>query len=254
MQTTGNVYTAIASVMAELAKTGIPKDGRNSQQSYAFRGIDQVYGALAPLLAAHKLCIIPRMLERETVERTTQKGGVLFYTTVKAAFDFVSAVDGTKHEIITYGEAMDSGDKATNKAMSAAYKYAAFMTFCIPVEGESPDADATTHEIAGRPPAKLPAKAAQKPAGVAGSGDPAKGWTTALMARMEAVTDEDGMHAIAVDSAVVKGRAKLAKTRPELEALLKDADRAMFERVGKAAAGEDDGWPIDTHGQDRGVP
>src|SRR5690606_19364534 len=45
------------------------------------------------------------------------------------------------------GEAMDSADKATNKAMSAAYKYAAFQTFCIPTEGDN-DADATTHEVA----------------------------------------------------------------------------------------------------------
>src|SRR3546814_11002068 len=42
-------------------------------------------------------------------------------------------------------------DKATNKAMSAAYKYAAFMTFAIPVEGEE-DADAVTPEPTVRKP------------------------------------------------------------------------------------------------------
>lgn len=41
---------------------------------------------------------------------------------------------------------MDSGDKATNKAMSAAYKYAAFQAFAIPTEGDN-DADGSTHEI-----------------------------------------------------------------------------------------------------------
>jgi hypothetical protein len=45
---------------------------------------------------------------------------------------------------------MDSGDKATNKAMSAAYKYAAFQIFAIPTEG-NPDADAETHEVASKP-------------------------------------------------------------------------------------------------------
>jgi hypothetical protein len=44
------------------------------------------------------------------------------------------------------GEAMDSGDKSSNKAMSAAYKYAAFQAFCIPTEGDN-DADATTHDV-----------------------------------------------------------------------------------------------------------
>jgi hypothetical protein len=73
--------------------------------------------------------------------------------TVHAEFDFVSAYDGSKHTAATYGEAMDSGDKATNKAMSAAYKYAAFMTFAIPTEGDN-DADATTHEVV--PPAAAP--------------------------------------------------------------------------------------------------
>jgi len=33
--------------------------------------------------------------------------------------------------------------------MSAAYKYAAFMTFAIPTEGDN-DADATTHDVAPR--------------------------------------------------------------------------------------------------------
>jgi len=44
---------------------------------------------------------------------------------------------------------MDSGDKATNKAMSAAYKYMAFQTFAIPTEGDN-DADAHTHEVASK--------------------------------------------------------------------------------------------------------
>jgi hypothetical protein len=74
----------------------------------------------------------------------SQKGGALFYVTVDAEFDFVSAEDGTKHTVKTFGEAMDSGDKATNKAMSAAYKYACFQAFSIPTESDN-DADAHTH-------------------------------------------------------------------------------------------------------------
>lgn len=147
------VYKAIAAVQGELAKTGISKDGVNTSQNYKFRGIDQVYGALAPLLAKHGLCVIPRVIDRQMHERVTvkewngqKKESVLFYVTVHAEFDFVSAKDGSKHTASTYGEAMDSGDKATNKAMSAAYKYAAFMTFAIPTEGDN-DADATTHDV-----------------------------------------------------------------------------------------------------------
>lgn len=144
------IYQAINAVQAELAKTGIAKDRRNTQQGYSFRGIDDVYAALSPLLAKHGLCILPRMLSRTVTERTTPKGGVLFYTAVEAEFDFVSAEDGSKHTVKTFGEAMDSGDKSTNKAMSAAYKYAAFQAFAIPTEGDN-DADATTHEVAQNP-------------------------------------------------------------------------------------------------------
>lgn len=144
-----SVYAKIAAVQAELARTGIAKSRKNQQQGYQFRGIDEVYAALAPLLATHRLSILPRMLAREVVERQSQKGGALFNVTVEAEFDFVSADDGSMHTIRTFGEAMDSADKATNKAMSAAYKYAALMAFAIPTEGDN-DADAMTHEVAAR--------------------------------------------------------------------------------------------------------
>lgn len=145
--TTPKVYTAINQIQQALAKTGIAKDRKNTQGSgYMFRGIDDVYNALSPLMAQHGLCIIPRMIARSCEERTSKSGGSLFYVTVEAEFDFVAAEDGSKHTARTFGEAMDSGDKATNKAMSAAYKYAAFQAFAIPTESNE-DADAQTHEV-----------------------------------------------------------------------------------------------------------
>lgn len=146
------VYQAINKVQAALSKTGISKDRTNTQGSgYKFRGIDDVYNAVSPLLAEHGLCILPRVLARSCEERVSKNGGALFYVTVEAEFDFVAAEDGSKHTVKTFGEAMDSGDKATNKAMSAAYKYAAFQAFSIPTEGDN-DADAHTHEAAPRMP------------------------------------------------------------------------------------------------------
>jgi hypothetical protein len=142
------VYQAINKVQADLARTGISKDRTNTQGSgYKFRGIDDVFNALSPLLATHGLCILPRMLTRTCEERTSKAGGLLFYITVEAEFDLVSAEDGSKHTIRTFGEAMDSGDKATNKAMSAAYKYAAMQAFSIPTEGDN-DTENYTHEVA----------------------------------------------------------------------------------------------------------
>lgn len=152
------VYEAIAAVTGALAAEGISKSKTNQQQGFKYRGIDDVYNALSSLLAEHKLCILPRITSKEVVERVNAKGTALFYTTVAAEFDMVSAVDGSKHTVSSYGEAMDSGDKSIGKAMSYAYKAMAFMAFCIPTEGDN-DPDAQCHEVQPRTAAKPAAPA-----------------------------------------------------------------------------------------------
>jgi hypothetical protein len=149
-----NVYQKIATVQAELAKVGISKSRKNQTPGAQdnFRGIDEVYNTLAPLMADNGLCILPRIVDHTLTERgKTRNGNAIYSAIVTAEFDFVSADDGTIHVVRTMGEAMDSSDKATNKAMSAAYKYAALMTFAIPTEGDN-DADAHTHEVVAPQP------------------------------------------------------------------------------------------------------
>lgn len=131
------VYQAINAVQADLAKEGIGKDRRNQEQKYNFRGIDDVYNAVASLLAKHKLVVLPHFSDRIVTERTSKSGTALHYISIMGRFELVSAEDGSKHEVTTYGEAMDTADKATNKAMSAAYKYMALQVFCIPTEGDN---------------------------------------------------------------------------------------------------------------------
>ncbi|OPH36262.1 MULTISPECIES: ERF family protein [Moraxella] len=140
------VFKAINAIQAELAKTGIAKDKQagSGNYGYKFRGIDDVYNALSPLLAKHHLIVMPRYAERVVTEKQG-KNGILFYVSIRGEFDFISAVDGSKYTATTFGEAMDSGDKATNKAMSIAYKYACFQVFAIPTEGDN-DPDATIHQ------------------------------------------------------------------------------------------------------------
>jgi hypothetical protein len=142
-----HVLQAISAVMEEMSREGIRKDRKNTQQNYSFRGIDDVYNALAPVLAKHALVVTPRCLDRQKEVVATAKGGTLFYVTVDMEFELASAIDGSTKVARMFGEAMDSGDKATNKAMSAAYKYMAMQEFCIPTEGDN-DADATTHKLA----------------------------------------------------------------------------------------------------------
>lgn len=151
------VYKAINKVMAVMAAEGISKNRNNSQQGYRFRGIDDVYNSLSRPMVEAGLVVMPRVLSRECTERQTKSGSTLFYVVVDCEFDFIAVSDGSKHTVKTFGEAMDSADKATNKAMSAAMKYAYMQAFCIPTEGDN-DADANTHE-----PAPKQAPKPQKP-------------------------------------------------------------------------------------------
>lgn len=136
------IYGLMASVLAEVEC--IAKTRRNEQQNYKFRGIDEVYDAIHPVFAKHKVFSVPRVLSSESFERETKSGGILRFVEMRVAYDFF-APDGSSVTAEAVGEAMDSGDKASNKAMSAAHKYAILQTFCIPT-GDTPDADAITHD------------------------------------------------------------------------------------------------------------
>ena len=135
-----NIYESITKIMEEVP--AIDKKKVNAQQGFKFRGIDDVMNALQPLLAKYKVFIVPEILEQTREERTSSRGGNLIYSICKIKYIFY-AEDGTHIEAITIGEGMDSGDKATNKAMAIAMKYALFQVFCIPTE-EMKDPDGET--------------------------------------------------------------------------------------------------------------
>ena len=137
------VYAAISAVQKELAETGIKKTQENTFDRYKFRGIDDLYNFLGPVLARNALVIFPKVTNREMIERATQKGGVQIHTIIDVEYTFAGP-DGSFITVPVTGEAMDRGDKSINKAMSAAYKLACFQTFCIPLDGQ--DSEQETHE------------------------------------------------------------------------------------------------------------
>lgn len=137
-----NIYQSITKIMEEVPSIG--KTQRNKTQGFMYRGIDDVMNALQPLLAKNKVFIVPEILEQTREERTTSKGGNLIYSICKIKYKFYTE-DGSSVEAITIGEGMDSGDKATNKAMAIAMKYALFQVFCIPTD-EMKDPDSETPE------------------------------------------------------------------------------------------------------------
>lgn len=144
----GLIYKKMSQVMADIG--AITKDQKNVAQGFKFRGIDQFVNALYPALVKHGVFMTPRVVscnvEMKDVERSSGKKAVDKHVNLLVEYDFY-AEDGSKVTIgPVAGEGLDSGDKATNKAMSAALKYALIQTFSIPTE-DLVDADKDTPEI-----------------------------------------------------------------------------------------------------------
>lgn len=150
------IYAAIAGVIADCGIVG--KDKVNKQQGFKYRSVDDVFNALHPALAKNKVVIIPTVVERQCEEvGKTKNGTAILKVICKVKYD-ICAEDGSRVTSIIYGEGMDMGDKATNKAMSIAYKYLCFQVFCIPTEEMSdPDGESLEEKI-GTPKKQLEKK------------------------------------------------------------------------------------------------
>ena len=145
------IYPAL--IKANKAIGAIAKNNANQQQHFMFRGVDDVYNELHPILAECGIVIIPEVESYEISEKRTKKfdsnkqpyESVTLYTRATILHHF-TAEDGSCVTTKVVGEAMDSGDKGMNKAMSIALKYALFQLFTIPTK-EDKDPDATIYEI-----------------------------------------------------------------------------------------------------------
>lgn len=135
------IFSAINAVMRDLG--AVTKDKRNQQHGFNYRGVDDVMNALNPQMVKHNLFCVPEVIRQEREERKTAKGNNLIYSIVTMRYTLY-AEDGSSIQAVVIGEGMDSGDKATNKAMAIAYKYAMFQIFSIPTEETAPDPDQTT--------------------------------------------------------------------------------------------------------------
>lgn len=157
MAETPLIYKKIIEVMADINAIG--KDRRNQQQGFQFRGIDDVMNELHSSLAKCGVFVLPNVLEETRTTGKTSRGGDMFYTRLKINFGFY-AEDGSHVDAVVIGEAMDTGDKASNKALSIGLKYAMLQVFCIPTEDEK-DPDAVSPQPAAgtmqQPQQKKPA-------------------------------------------------------------------------------------------------
>ena len=141
METT--IFKALAAINKQVG--AIEKSRKNEQQGFKFRGIDDVMNELHSLFAANEVIIMPEVQDIESTERTNQRGTLIFYVKARIKYTFIAG-DGSSISSVVVGEAMDSGDKATNKAMSIALKMVLLQMFLIPTE-EDKDPDAHAHQV-----------------------------------------------------------------------------------------------------------
>ncbi len=127
----GIIFQSLLKVQADV--DAVAKDKRNEQQGYKFRGIDAVYNSVHEAFAKHGVFTIVSILSRTDTQRTTKSGGVQYHCICRFRIRFYAA-DGSFVDSILDGEGMDSGDKASNKAVSFAHKYALLTALSIPTE------------------------------------------------------------------------------------------------------------------------
>lgn len=164
------IYTLIGQAMKEIGAVG--KDSINKTQGFKYRGIDAVMNALNPVMSKYGLFIVPEVIDERREERTNKGGTTLLYSILKIRFTMY-APDGSNVSSVIIGEGMDTGDKATNKALSIALKYAAFQIFMIPTE-DVIDPDAESHEVAPKTAANTAPAEVNKVSSVPAVETPAK--------------------------------------------------------------------------------
>ena len=141
------IAQALSAVMGDVQAVG--KTGHNSSQNYNFRGIDAVVNAVGPAFRQHGIVCMPTVEGIERREYATRSGSAMLNVSVLVRYVFTGPA-GDHLDCVVWGEAADSGDKATSKAFSVAYRTALLQALCIPTD--EPDPDSSSHERATTPP------------------------------------------------------------------------------------------------------
>ena len=141
-----SIHAAMSQVMADIG--AVDKADWNDFQKFKFRGIDTIQNAVYGPMCKHGVFVVPSVISADYAEVKTSQNKPARQATLTMRFTFYGPA-GDSVECVTVGEAMDSADKATNKAMAVALKYALIQSFCIPTEGQD-DADAHHPERGGQ--------------------------------------------------------------------------------------------------------
>lgn len=140
---------AIAAVSLAVSRIGIDKSNRNQIQKFNFRSVDQVFQTMSPILSDVGLLMLPNVESCETSEihPRDERKATQHKATIRVRYDLrlASSDPGDVISVTVYAQGLDVSDKAVSKALSAAFKYAVFQTFVVPLEGcVDPDHDSET--------------------------------------------------------------------------------------------------------------
>lgn len=141
-----NLYQKLAKITGEIGV--IAKDGNNQQQKYKYIEYETIAGKFRELFSKYGVVLIPSMVEQERSAITTSRGSSGVSTVCHFEFTVVNADKPDDRFVVKWqGEAADYGDKATNKAATAAVKYYLMRQFNISSKGDE-DPDSQTPEVA----------------------------------------------------------------------------------------------------------
>lgn len=146
------VYERVHAVLSDLPAIGKDSKAPEAMGGYAFRGIEQITAALKPALAAQGVFMVPTVVQREEMARSTRSGSALYVVDLLIRFTFYG-VGGDSFAAEMWGQGSDSGDKAVSKAATSAFKSMLAITFCIS-DAESDTEKHNVPETTTGPPAE----------------------------------------------------------------------------------------------------
>lgn len=127
----------IAKMVRAMGKIGgLPKSGVNPVHRYTYIEAKEVFEAVRKACVSENLVIVPSVISEDRT-RTTSRGTPI--TTVNIEITVVDADSGETISMAWCGEAMDSEDKGTQKALTSAMKYGLMKLFLIGEGEEDPD-------------------------------------------------------------------------------------------------------------------
>lgn len=142
-----SIYQALNNVMRDVQS--VRKGEKNTHGGFNFRGIDAVTNAVGPALREHGVIVVPKVLDSQyDTVHVGQKQTVMSRVALRVRFTWIGP-EGDSIESEVQSESFDSGDKATAKAHSVAFRTAMLQTLCLPTDEKDPDMD--TYERSAAP-------------------------------------------------------------------------------------------------------